>query len=199
VRPEPRKPIRQGLLALLLALASPAALADEDVGARLAAAWCQALSAHVMQAGRGDPSVLSMWGLARTPATPRPAQIVFAATDLEASAPGRDGYDAFGLLLGRLADDDARVQVFAVGTLARSEHRPSDIVDVRLVLLWPQKGQLACRSGPPDAAALALYRQHALRGGSLRFPGAHDRFKLVRCDSGPCAEEAASGARWLLY
>jgi hypothetical protein len=199
VRHRLRLRIRRLLPALLLAVPGLPATADDAVGERLVGAWCRAVAAHVAQAGHGDPSVLSLWGLARTPATPRPAQIVFGATDLEASAPGRDGYDAFGLLLGRMPMGDAIGQVFMVGTVARADYRPGDIVDARPVVLWLQQGQLACRSGPPDDSALAMYRRQALRGGSLRFPGAHDRFALVRCDSGLCAEESVSGARWRLY
>jgi hypothetical protein len=199
VRIDVRRTVQRALLALLLGTVGAQAQADEPVGDRLVGAWCNALAAHLAQVGRGDPSVLSQLGQARTPATPRPAQIVFAAADLEASAPGRDGYDSFGLLLGRIAEGEPRGQVFIVGTVTRSEHRPIDIADVRLVLLELHQGQTVCRSGPPDAGALARYKQHALRAGGMRFPGVHDRFVLVRCAEGPCAEEAASGARWRLY
>ncbi len=161
--------------------------------------WQRQLDAHVAGAGSGDPAVLSKLPALRSPAVMRPGQIVFAATDLDAFVPERDGYDVFGLLLGRYDSAAGPWYVFIVGTIERSDYRALAVADVRLAAMSVQKETTVWATGTSDPAVLARYRQVADATTAVRFPADGDRFRLVSCEPGVCAEEAASGARWVLY
>jgi len=78
--------------------------------------WQYRLGQHIAQAGSGDPSVLSQMPGLRSSAVLRPGQIVFAATDVESFVAERDGYDVFGLLLGKHDSAAGPRYVFVVGT-----------------------------------------------------------------------------------
>lgn len=128
----------------------------------------------------------------------RPGQIVFAATDIESFAAERDGYDAFGLLVGRQDSTPGLRYVFIVGTVARNEYRSVAVADIRAVAMTVHNGDVAWDVGPGDPHALALYLQQADGAAAVRFPAGHDRFRLVDCVPAVCVEELRSGARWVL-
>src|SRR4030095_39549 len=83
--------------------------------------WQRRVGQHVDAQGTGDPAVLARLPALRSSAVQRPGQIVFGATDIESSQPERDGYDTFGLLLGRLNSTGGPWYVFVVGSLERRD------------------------------------------------------------------------------
>jgi hypothetical protein len=192
---------------VVLAGARPAAtLAAEPVPSTRALAaeramqmWCTRLAEHVAVIGQGDLAVLAELPALRSPAHPRPTQIVFGVTDIDAIEAGRDGYDAVGLMVGRHVDAASIAYVFVVGVVERQAHRPVALVDVRAVAISLRDGRPAWIVGPADARVLARYEHRRDADTALRFPAALDQFVLVACASGTCVEERASGARWSLY
>jgi len=161
--------------------------------------WQRRVGQHVSAQGSGDPAVLARLPALRSSAVQRPGQIVFGATDIESSQPERDGYDTFGLLLGRLNGTAGPWYVFVVGSLQRRDYRPVSVADVRVVAMSVKDGVAQWESGFGDTVALTKYRQNLDPATALRFPADRDRFRLVDCTPGICVEEAASGARWALY
>jgi hypothetical protein len=171
-----------------------------ETAARMAVAqWQQQLSEHVSRAGGGDPAVLSQLPVLRSRTAMRPGQIVFGVRDVDAFVPERDGYDVFGLLLGKVEAASGPAYVFIVGTVERGDYRSLSIADIRLAALSVNKGGMSWATGTSDAAALAAYRRAADTTTAVRFPADSDRFRLVSCAPAVCAEDAASGARWSLY
>ena len=163
------------------------------------ATWQARLEQHIASAGDGDPAVLSQLPVRRSQAVMRPGQIVFAATDIEAHVPERDGYDVFGLLLGKQSTAAGPRYVFIVGAVQREEYWPTAIADIRVAALSVKAGIATWETGPSDTKALVLYRGNADSSAALRFPAERDQFRLIDCDSGVCVEELRSGARWGLY
>ncbi|MGE5713384.1 MAG: hypothetical protein ACM32F_05880 [Betaproteobacteria bacterium] len=163
------------------------------------ATWQARLEQYIAQSGDGDPAVLSQLPALRSPAVVRPAQIVFAASDIEAHVAERDGYDAFGLLLGRQNTAAGPRYVFIVGAIQREDYWPVALADVRVVALSVKAGIATWETGPADLDALLRYRKSADTSTALRFPAERDQFRLVDCEPGICVEELRSGARWVLY
>lgn len=167
-------------------------------GDRLLDTWEQRLAAYIDGPGFGDPGVLAQLPLLRTSAVPRPDQIVFSATDIDASAPERDGFDVVGLLIGKAEQAGEARYVFIVGAIERRDYRPSALTDIRLVAMTPRPGALVWRATPADPQALARYLHRLAQATVLRFPAADDRFAMTPCDDAICAVELVSGARWTL-
>jgi hypothetical protein len=163
------------------------------------ATWQTRLGQHIASAGDGDPAVLSQLPGLRSPAVARPGQIVFAATDVEAHATERDGYDVFGLLLGKHVTPAGPRYVFVVGAVERQDYWPVAVTDIRIAALSVKGGVATWETGPANADALARYRRSAETSTAVRFPAELDQFRLVGCDPGVCVEELRSGARWALY
>ncbi len=157
--------------------------------------WQQQLAEHVMRSG-GDPAVLSRLPMLRAPGTLRPGRIVFAALDVDASVSERDGYDVFGLLLGKAQDPAGPWYVFVVGSIERREYRPVEVDDVRLAAVSIRDGVATWKTGPAAPLAVARYRQRVDASTVLRFPADRDEFRIAPCSEGVCAEEVRSGARW---
>lgn len=176
--------------------AAPYRLTDAEARA-IVAQWQQRLDRHIADAGQGDPAVLADLPALRSPLALRPGRIVFSAIDIDAKAVERDGYDVSGLLLGTL-QGAGRTYVFIVGTIDRDDYRPAALVDLRLAALTLRDGALTWRVGDAADTALARYGKRADAGATLRFPGDRDRFGLVDCAPGICAQESRSGARWTL-
>jgi hypothetical protein len=177
----------------------PQARQASDVAALGAiAAWQRQLDAHVAAAGGRDPAVLSQQPALRSPVSLRPARIEFSATDVGATAAGRDGYDVGGQLVGSHDAGGARWHLFVVGTVERSGHRPAALIDVRVVARSLRDGEAVWIHGPADPAALERYARHLDPRTALRFPGEVDRFRVVDCAPQWCVEEAVSGAAWRL-
>lgn len=163
------------------------------------AEWQRRVAQHVKEAGSGDPAVLAQLPGLRSPAVLRPGQIVFAATDVESFFAERDGYDVFGLLLGKRDGTDGPRYVFVVGVVERRNYRSVAVTDVRLAAMSVRAGAATWETGLPDTASLARYRGSADRSATVRFPADQDQFRLVDCPQGACVEERLSGARWTLY
>lgn len=160
--------------------------------------WQSRLSDRITRAG-GDPAALAQLPLLRSPATARPAQIVFSVTDIDAQVPERDGYDAFGLLLGKHVDATATWYIFVVGTVERRDYRPAGIVDVRLAAMTVANGTVVWKTGTSDTDELRRYRHTPLASAGSPFPAESDRFNLKSCAPSVCVEEERSTARWTLY
>lgn len=167
-------------------------------GRNVVAEWQRRLEAHIVSAGSADPAVLAQLPALRSPAVLRPGQIVFAATDVDSFVAERDGFDAFGLLVGKQDTAAGPRYVFVVGTVVRSEYRAVAVADVRAVALSVRDGKVAWEVGPSDARALALYRQDIDRTTAVRFPADRDWFRLAACTPAMCVEEVRSGSRWTL-
>jgi hypothetical protein len=160
------------------------------------AEWQRQLGDHVAHAGGGDPAVLSRLPILRSPAALRPGLIVFAAVDIDAVVSERDGYDVFGLLVGKRPDPAGPWYIFIVGTIERRDYRPAAVEDVRIAAMTVRGGRVVWETGPSEAQALARYKERADAATVLRFPGNQDNFVVVPCNRGICVEERGSGARW---
>jgi hypothetical protein len=143
--------------------------------------------------------VLAQLPALRSPEVVRPGQIVFAATDIEALATERDGFDAFGLLVGRQDAAPVSRYVFIVGVVVREEYRPVALADIRAVSMSVRNGVVTWDTGPGDTLALRRYVQGLDATSVLRFPNVHDSFRLTDCPPATCVEELRSGAYWTLY
>jgi len=204
----PRATLALGLMLLLASiLAGCAAPARRPTAARVNGSqmstgspqfveWQQDLGEYLMRAGAFDPAVLSQLPLLRSPATLRPGRIIFAATDIDAVVPERDGYDVFGLLVDKRPDPAGAWYIFIIGTIERRDFRPAVVTDVRAAAMAFRSGHVVWETGPDDPPALARYRQRADAAAVLRFPTDHDEFRILPCDAGICVEETGSGARW---
>lgn len=168
-------------------------------GSSVLAEWQHRLEAYLLREGTVDATRLTKLPALRSPAVERPGQIVFAATDIEASASELDGFDAFGLLLGKQDVAPAPRYVFIVGTVARGGYRPTALTDVRVVALSVRGGRAVWEGGSTNAEALARYVQRRDTSTALRFPAVRDRFLLTDCLPAICVDELNSGARWTLF
>jgi D-serine deaminase-like pyridoxal phosphate-dependent protein len=171
---------------------------DETAGRTLVEAWQVRVEREVQSSGTADPAVLAQLPALRAQNVLRPGQIVYTATDVAAQFAERDGYDVAGLLLDRVAMGGTTWYVFVVGCVARREYRALGVVDLRMAALGVRDGRLEWRTGSADPGALARYRGALDPSAAPRFPSDYDRFRVVACPAGLCAEEGASGARWAL-
>jgi hypothetical protein len=176
-----------------------AGVVPAPISGAVIATWQARLEQHIAAAGDGDPAVLSQLPARRTQAVARPGQIVFAATDVEAYVPERDGFDVFGLLLGKQNTAAGPRYVFIVGAIQREAYWPVAIADIRIAAMSVKAGVTTWETGPGDTEALVRYRRNADTTTALRFPAERDQFRLIGCDPGVCVEELRSGARWALY
>jgi hypothetical protein len=171
----------------------------EATAVTVIAEWQRRLGQHVAQAGSGDPSVLSQMPGLRSSAVLRPGQIVFAATDVESFVAERDGYDVFGLLLGKHDSATGPRYVFVVGTVERRNYRSVAVTDLRVSAMSVRNGVASWQTGSSDDASLTRYRKGADPSAAVRFPADQDQFRMGACPQGVCVEERVSGARWTLY
>ena len=160
--------------------------------------WQRRLGQHVTDNG-GDPAVLSQLPGLRSSGVLRPGQIVFAATDVESFVPERDGFDVFGLLLGKVPGAGGPSYVFVVGEIERRNYRSVGVTDIRLAAMAVRDGTVSWQTGVSDREAIARYRTSADLSAAVRFPADQDQFRIVDCPQGVCVEERVSGARWMLY
>ena len=75
--------------------------------------------------------------------------------------------------------------LFIVGIVQREGYRPLALVDIRLVALSLQGGNVQWTVGDGDAQALQRYRARLDASAPLRFPADADRFergRVQRCD-----------------
>ena len=166
--------------------------------AQLVSAWQDEVCRYIDREGDGDPAVLAETRALRSRDVLRPARITFGVLDVDAGAPGRDGWDVQGVLVGRQAGGGVDRYVFLVGMVARSSYLPSGLQDVRLVGLTVQGGRLDWETGPADAAAVQRYRETYRGSGAIRFPGDTDDFRMTAAADRVSVREARSGAEWWL-
>ncbi len=176
-----------------------AAPLSETRARQIVAAWQRQLLDYIERAGGGDPAVLAHLPAQRASGTLRPARIIFSALDIDASAEERDGFDVQGLLLGALNDArraSGEPYLFIVGIVQREGYRPLALVDIRLVALSLQGGNVQWTVGDGDAQALQRYRAQLDASAPLRFPADADRFERAPCAPRLCADERLSAAHW---
>ena len=171
----------------------------DPTGKMAVAAWQARLGQHIESAGGGDPAVLAELPALRSTTVARPSQIVFAATDIEALVPERDGFDVTGLLIGKHSTAIGPRYMFIVGVVQRRDYWPVAVGDVRVAAMTVNDGVASWETGPADAEALMRYRAGTDQSTTIRFPSVQDRFRVVDCDPGVCVDELRTGARWALY
>jgi len=172
---------------------------DEPTSIRLFGEWQERVAQHVAAVGGGDPAVLSQLPGLRSPSVLRPGQIVFGATDVDSFVAERDGYDVFGLLVGKQDGVSGSQYVFIVGALQRRNYRSFAVADIRVMAMSMHKGTAHWQTGESDRQALARYLAGADPSTAVRFPADRDLFRMVACPAGICVEDRVSGARWSLY
>jgi hypothetical protein len=163
---------------------------------RLISAWQQELGRFISRNGHPDPAVLSEMQFARSRDVLRPARITFGVLDVEASVPGKDGWDLTGVLVGREVIADRSWYVFTVGVVARSGYRPASLVDVRVVGLSVRDGKPTWRTGRVEPQAVQRYREAFAAAGSVRFPADTDAFAMKLFEEQVSIYELRSGAQW---
>jgi hypothetical protein len=198
------------MLVLVLLLSGCATRSPEPDGAaahvkltaraadRLLSVWQRELRQYIDREGDGDPALLSELRGLRSRDTPRPGRIVLGVLDVDASQPGRDGWDVQGVLVGKHADGGRNWYVFLVGIVRRSDYRPREVQDVRLVALLSFAGNLAWETDDRTPAAVLRYRDVFGAGAAVRFPAETDQFRLTGAGRRISVKEVQSGAQWSL-
>jgi len=176
--------------------AAPEPLPEPTV-MRLLSVWQRQLSEYITHEGLIDPGMLSQTRALRSRDTLRPARILFGVLDVEASNPGRDGWDVQGLLVSKHVSSAQSWYVFVVGLVKRAGYRPSSIQDIRLAAFAVQGGKLGWAVSGSDPPAVQRYRD-TFGAAPIRFPGDSDRFRLTASGASVSVSEARSGARWSL-
>jgi hypothetical protein len=128
----------------------------------------------------------------------RPAQITFAALDVEASIPDRDGWDVQGVLIGRYPVNGEGPWIFLVGIVARQGYRPVSIQDIRLVTFTARAGAFAWNVSAPAPQSVERYRDRAPGSTAVKFPGPMDRFEMTGSAAGLQVRETGSGSEWFI-
>jgi hypothetical protein len=128
----------------------------------------------------------------------RPARITFGVLDVEATTPGKDGWDIQGVLIGKQARGEGNWYVFLVGIVARTGYRPISIEDIRLVGFWARAGKLAWEMSPANHLALQRYRDTYRESVPVRFPEDTDQFSMSATEDHVSVRELQSGADWSL-
>jgi hypothetical protein len=165
---------------------------------RLISVWQRELGRFISRNGQADPTALSELRVARSRAVLRPARITFGVLDVEASAPGRDGWDLEGVLTGKQVIGDRSWYFFIVGVVARAGYRPSALADIRAVGVSAQNGTLSWRTSQEQPQAVQRYRETFGAAVPVQFPADTDTFALKILDRQVSIRELRSGAQWSL-
>src|SRR5689334_21796608 len=136
-------------------------------------AWQQELTRYITREGSVDPALLAQTRVSRSRDVLRPARIVFGVLDVDASAPGRDGFDVQGMLVGKQLSGAQTWYVFVVGIVERVGYRPSSIQDMRLIAFSAPGSKLTWSVGPGDPESVKRYL-HTFSTPPIRFPGDTD-------------------------
>jgi hypothetical protein len=170
----------------------------DNSAARLLSVWQQNLLRYIDLRGGGDVAVLLALRERHSRDTPRPGRIVFGVLDVDASLPGRDGWDVHGVLVGKHAERDRNWYVFLVGIVRRSDYRPREVQDVRLVALASFDGKVVWRTDDRTPDAVRRYREAFAGEATIRFPAETDQFRLTGAGRRISVREVQSGALWSL-
>lgn len=171
---------------------------DEAQTQRIIGVWRQQLAQYIAREGAGDPAVLTQARALRSNHAVRPAQVTFAALDVDASIPDRDGWDVQGVLIGRYPEAYENAWVFMVGIVARQGYRPVSIQDIRVVAFTSRAGDLVWTVSAPAPQSLERYRGGVPGSTAIRFPSTVDRFEMSGSAAGVSVWETRSGAEWLI-
>lgn len=163
---------------------------------RLVSVWQQQLGRFITRDGRPDPAVLGEMQFAHARDVLRPARITFGVLDVEASVPGKDGWDLTGVLTGKEVIGDRSWYIFIVGVVERAGYRPRTLVDIRAVGLSAQAGKLTWRISRLEPQAVQRYRETFAAAVPARFPADTDAFELKVFEKKVSIHELRSGAEW---
>ena len=166
------------------------------VSNRLMSVWQQQLGRFISRDGHVDPAALSELQSARSRDVLRPARITFGVLDVEASAPGKDGWDLVGVLTGKQVVADRSWYVFVVGVVERAGYRPRTLADIRAVGLSVQDGKPVWRISPLEPQALQHYRETFAAAVPVQFPADTDKFATKGFEEQVFVHELRSGAEW---
>jgi hypothetical protein len=199
--------LRPFILLLLYALSACAARAphvdriadphplSEHSARHVLSAWQKELTRYITREGSVDPALLAQIRGARSREILRPARIVFGVLDVDASVPGRDGWDVQGMLIGKQTSGVQTWYVFVVSIVERTGYRPSSIQDMRVMAFSALGSKLAWSVGPGNPQAVRRYLE-TFGTPPIRFPGDSDRFTMDLTGNVVSVLEAQSGARW---
>ncbi len=163
---------------------------------RLISVWQQHLGRFITRNGHADPAALSELQSARSRDVLRPARITFGVLDVEASVPGKDGWDLVGVLTGKQMVADRSWYVFVVGVVERAGYRPRTLADIRAVGLSAQDGKLVWRISPLEPQAVQHYRETFAAAVPVQFPADTDMFATKGFEEQVLIHELRSGAEW---
>ena len=169
----------------------------EHTAQHVLTAWQHELTRYITREGSIDPALLAQTRVMRSRDVLRPSRIVFGVLDVDASAPGRDGWDVHGMLIGKRTTGVQTWYVFVVGIVERTGYRPASIQDMRLIAFSAPGSKLAWNVGPANPQAVKRYLQ-TFSTPPIRFPGDTDRFTMDLSGNVVSVLEAQSGARWEL-
>jgi hypothetical protein len=175
----------------------PHANLGEGTVKRLVSTWHEQVRQYIDREGKGDPAVLSRTRAAHSRDVLRPGRITFGVLDADSDLPGRNGWDVQGVLIGKQASGVHNWYVFVVGIVRRSNYRPMEIQDIRLVALSAHGGKLRWETSAADPQAGQRYRDTA-GSDPVRFPGDNDSFNMTVSGDRVRVQETQSGADWSL-
>jgi hypothetical protein len=175
--------------------ASQANLAD-STARRLISSWQQQVRQYIDREGEGDPAVLARTRALHSPDVLRPSRITFGVLDAEADLPGHNGWDVQGVLIGKQQSEGQNWYVFLVGMIQRSDYRPREVQDIRIVALSAHHGKLSWETGAAEPGALLRYRSTFAGSDPVRFPEDTDRFDMTVSGDEVHVQEIQSGATW---
>jgi hypothetical protein len=180
-------------------VAAPHAQWTERTADRLIALWQGRLEQYVDQEGGGDPVVLSHLTALQPRDVLRPGRIVFGVLDVEADLPGRSGWDIQGVLVGTQAVGGRNWYVFLVGIVRRSDYRPREVQDLRLVAVSSHdRNKRSWVTGAPAPQAVRRYQDAFAGSRPIRFPADTDHFSMGAAAGRVLVTELQSGADWAL-
>ena len=198
------------LLLLLIALAAcspravhtsvpaPHAELPEAKVKELISVWQEQVRQYIDRQGDGDPAVLSQTRALHSRDVLRPGRITFGALDTDSAPPGRNGWDMQGVLVGKQASGSHTWYVFVVGIVRRSNYRPMEVQDIRMVALRAEGRKLAWETSTADPQSVQRYRDASAGADPVQFPGDTDRFSMTVSGDRLQVQEAQSGADWSL-
>ena len=153
---------------------------------QLISIWQEQVRQYIDRQGDGDPAVLSQTRALHSRDILRPGRITFGALDTESDLPGRNGWDMQGVLVGKQASGSHTWYVFVVGIVRRSNYRPMEVQDIRMVALRAEGRKLGWETSTADPQSVQRYRDAfaGIRPGAV--PGGHRPIQHERLGR-PCA------------
>jgi hypothetical protein len=179
-------------------IATPQASLVEGKANRLIAIWQEQLRQYINREGKGDPAVLSQTRPLHAADVLRPGRITFGVLDADADLPGHNGWDVQGVLIGKQESGGRNWYVFVVGMIRRSDYRPRDVEDIRIVALAADGGKGRWKTSAAEPQAVRRYRDAFAGSDTVRFPDDTDKFDMTVSEGQVHVRETQSGATWTL-